>query len=125
MLLVRPGRENGEIGGIAYRSISRRQVLRLPMAFAALLLTPFRERRFGCILQQFRQLGDVERDPAGFISGEQIGSGAPSGLFLEIYETPTIGVPLLRRRDEAPPHNPKTWSAAGKGHLPLPFLQMG
>ena len=40
-------------------------------------------------------------------------------------ETPTIGVPLLRRRDEEPQHNPKTWSAAGKGHLPLPFLQQG
>jgi hypothetical protein len=32
-------------------------------------------------------------------------------------------VPLLRRHHEAPPDDPKTWSACGKGHVRLPLLQ--
>ena len=67
MLLVRPARENGEIGGIAYNaSATERRRSSATNAIAGrrtcrrLMLRPF---------QQFRQLGNVERDPASFISG--------------------------------------------------------
>ena len=48
--------------------------MRVQASLPAILLSP----------HQLRQLGDIDRDLAGFISGEQIGSGSPSGLRLEI-----------------------------------------
>jgi hypothetical protein len=44
------------------------------------LVTP----RFSAATAQFRQLGDVGGDAAGFVLGEQIGGSAASRLFLKI-----------------------------------------
>ncbi len=39
-----------------------------------------------CGADQLRQLGDIDRYPAGLVGGEQLGSGAATGLILAIDE---------------------------------------